>query len=435
VGLRQREREVGMIATMKRETVSGAVRQLADEGLVAREQAGRVDARLQELLFPTAGPDAASRVAKIVAWLGGILVAAGILFLIGLNWDHLDKWAKLALVFGGLTGLHVAGWKLQEVEPGRDSSRAVARAPALGCALTAAAMIGFGGAIALVAQIYNLSSHWPNAWLVWWLLDLPFVLIFGSRALLLIVVGLFGAWGVQCVEVFCTDHQIWSSELAHGYGVLALAACTAAGGALARGSRFRNFAPLLGALARIGALGGLFFLSFHDFIHSRGGSAPGIWVDPERLHRIGTLLTPAAAFAVGALVLLLIGALRRDGWRGGRNWCFEPLDAGLILLCGMVLATSDLFLPEAAALLANVMILASVLALIVRGVRLGQVGDVNTALVVFLVTVIARYFEYFAEGFGPAFTFLGAGVLLLGLGGFIERLRRKFVAQARRSQS
>jgi uncharacterized membrane protein len=32
-------------------------------------------------------------------------------------------------------------------------------------------------------------------------------------------------------------------------------------------------------------------------------------------------------------------------------------------------------------------------------------------------------------------TFLGAGVLLLGLGYFIERLRRKFVAQARRSRA
>jgi uncharacterized membrane protein len=415
-----------MIATMRRETVSGAVRQLADEGLVAREQAARVDARLQELLFPTSDSDVASRIAKLVAWLGGLLVAAGVLFLIGLNWDALGKWTKLALVFGALAGLHVAGWRLQ-VEPGRH--------PSIGLALTGAAMLSFGGAIAVVAQIYNLSSHWPNAWLVWWLLDLPFVLIFGSRALLLIVLALFASWAGQCVEIWCTDHSIWASEFAHGYAILALSACVAAAGALPRGSRFERFAPLLGMVARLGALAGLFFLSFHDFIHSRDPRGAGDpWIDPERLHKLEILLTPAAGFAAGAIVLLIAGALRAGGWRGGRGRWLEPLDAAAMVVAALLLAACDLLLPEAAALLANLLILASVLALIVRGVRLGQVGDVNTALAFFLITVIARYFEFFARGMGTALAFLGAGVLLLGLGGFIERLRRRFVARAHRSQ-
>ena len=136
-----------MIATMKRETVSGAVRQLVDDGLVASEQAAQVDARLQELLIPKPGPDVASRIAKIVAWLGGLLVAAGILFLIGLNWEELNKWTKLVLVFGGLTGLHYAGWRLQ-VEPGRH--------PAVGLALTGAAMISFGGRCSIASCTTSL---------------------------------------------------------------------------------------------------------------------------------------------------------------------------------------------------------------------------------------------------------------------------------------
>jgi len=297
-------------------------------------------------------------------------------------------------------------------------------------------MLSFGGAIALVAQIYNLSSHWPNAWLVWWLLDMPFVLIFGSRALLLIVVGLFAAWGGQCVEVWCTDHSLWASEFAHGYAILALSACVAAAGALARGSRFERFAPLLGMLARLGALAGLFFLSFHDFIHSRDPRRAGAaWIDPERLHKLAILLTPAAGFAAGAVVLLVVGALRTAGWRKGRGGWFEPLDAFVMVVAALLLAACDLLLPEAAAFLANLLILASVVALIVRGVRLGQVGDVNVALAFFLITVVARYFEFFAGGIGTGLAFLGAGILLLGVGGFIERLRRKFVAQARRSQS
>jgi predicted membrane protein DUF2157 len=428
-----------MIATMKRETVSGAVRQLVDDGLVASDRAAQVDARLQELLLPPdavdAAPDAASRIAKIVAWLGGLLVAAGILFFIGLDWDQLGTWTKLALIFGGLAGLHYAGWRLQ-VEPGDGSPRGSARGPAVGLALTGAAMVSFGGAIALVAQIYHLDSHWPHAWLAWWLLDLPFVLIFGSRALLLIVVALFVAWGGQCVEVFSGDHAMYSAdEVAYGYAILAMAGCVAGAGALARGGRFERLAPTLGLLAKLGALAGLFVLSFHDFVHDRIDlTATARWSDPGRLRQLGLLFTPAAWFTAGAVALLAAGAALSKGWRHGRAWTLEPLDCGAVLGAGLLVAACDLVAPFAAPLVANGLILGSVLALIVRGVRLGRVGDVNLALAFFLVTAIARYFEYFSKGFAPAFTFVGAGVLLLALGAFIERLRRKFVAQARRSR-
>src|SRR5258706_11300092 len=133
---------------MKRESISGAVQRLADERLIEPERASAIDARLQELLIAPAG-DAAAKIAKLVAWLGGLLVGAGIVALIGLNWDALGKWTKLALVFGTLIGLHAAGWRLQVAKddgPGRW--------PGVGVALSGAALLGFGGAIALVAQIY-----------------------------------------------------------------------------------------------------------------------------------------------------------------------------------------------------------------------------------------------------------------------------------------
>jgi uncharacterized membrane protein len=420
-----------MIPTMKRESVAGAVRQLASEGLVEPRQAPRVEARLLELLFPPSTGDAASKIAKLVAWLGGALVGAGVLTLVGLNWDALSKWTKLALIFGTLVGLHAAGWRLQVARDGGPG-----RAPAVGLALTGAATLSFGGAIALVAQIYHLEAHWPNAVLAWWLLSLPFALLFNSRWLLLIVVGLFSTWGMWCVGVWMSDHQLWSSEFGWSYAVVALAAFVAAAGALARGSRFGSFAPLLGLLGRLGALGGLFLLSFDDFGHdhvARFGQE-GL-LAAERLHRFALLLAPAAAFAAGALALLAVGAAARRGWRDGRAWLDEPLDVAAVVASAALVAVADLFVPDLAFLVVNALMLAAVLGLIVRGVRTGRVADVNLALVAFFVTAMARYFEFFAKGFDAAFSFLGAGVLLLGLGYFIERLRRKFVAQARRSRA
>jgi len=420
-----------MIPTMKREAVCGAVRQLASEGLVEPQQAPRVEARLLELLFPPSTGDAASKIAKLVAWLGGALVGAGVLTLVGLNWDALSKWTKLALIFGTLVGLHAAGWRLQVARDGGPG-----RAPGVGLALTGAAMLAFGGAIALVAQIYHIEAHWPNAVLAWWLLSLPFALLFASRWLLLIVVGLFSTWGLWCVGVWMTDHQLSSNELGWGFAVVALAAFVAAAGALARGSRFGSFAPLLGLLGRLGALGGLFLLSFEEFGHDRVArfGQEGLLAD-ERLHRFALLLAPAAAFAAGALALLAVGAALRRGWRDGRAWLDEPLDVAAVLAAAALAGCADLFEPDLAFLVVNALLLAAVLGLIVRGVRTGRVADVNLALVAFFVTAIARYFEFFAKGFDAAFSFLGAGVLLLGLGYFIERLRRKFVAQARRSRA
>jgi uncharacterized membrane protein len=420
-----------MIPTMKREAVSGAVRQLASEGLVEPQQASRVEARLLELLFPPSTGDAAGKIAKLVAWLGGALVGAGVLTLVGLNWDALSKWTKLALIFGTLVGLHAAGWRLQVARDGGPG-----RAPGVGLALTGAAMLSFGGAIALVAQIYHLEAHWPNAVLAWWLLSLPFALLFASRWLLLIVVGLFATWGMWCVDVWMTDHQLWSNEFGWGFAVVALAAFVAAAGALARGSRFGSFAPLLGLLGRLGALGDLFLLSFEEFGHDRVArfGQEGLLVD-ERLHRFALLLAPAAAFAAGALALLAVGAAARRGWRDGRAWLDEPLDVAAVVAGAALAGCADLFVPDLAFLVVNALLLAAVLGLIVRGVRTGRVADVNLALVAFFVTAIARYFEFFAKGFDAAFSFLGAGVLLLGLGYFIERLRRKFVAQARRSRA
>lgn len=420
-----------MIPTMKREAVAGAVRRLASEGLVEPQQAPRVEARLLELLFPPSAGDAASRIAKLVAWLGGLLVGAGILTLIGLNWDELSKWTKLALVFGALIGLHAAGWRLQFARDGGPG-----RAPGVGLALTGAALLAYGGAIALVAQIYHLESHWPDAVLAWWLLSLPFALLFASRWLLLIVVGLFTTWGLWCVGVWLGDHQLGSSELGWGYAVVALAACVAAAGALARGSRFGSFAPLLGLLGRLGALGGLFVLSFDEFGHNHDSwlTWEGL-LTSERLHRFGLLLAPAAAFTAGALALLAVGAAVRRGWREDRAWLAEPLDVAAAVVGTALVGLADLLVPGLAFLVVNALILAAVLGLIVRGVRTGRVADVNLALVAFFVTAMARYFEFFSKGFDAAFSFLGAGVLLLGLGYFIERLRRKFVAQARRSVS
>src|SRR6185295_12710427 len=118
----------------------------------------------------------------------------------------------------------------------------------------------------------------------------------------------------------------------------------------------------------------LFFLSFHDWIHDRAQFEGATrWFDAERLHRLALMFTPAGAFAVGALAVIAVGALVHRGWRARSEWRLEPADAVAILGAALLVAACDLFAPFAAFVVANVLIVAAVLLLIVRGVRHGRV--------------------------------------------------------------
>jgi len=418
---------------MKREQLLEAVEKVEREGLLPAGQGAKVGSRLAELLFPPR--DFARSAAAVVAWLGGILIAAGILSFVAANWETIGKTPKLALIFGTLAGLHFVGWRFA-VEPGRH--------PALGHALIAAAMLSFGAAIGLVAQIYNLSSHYPRAILAWWLLTLPFPLLLQSRKLLLIPLALFLLWVHWHASVWIDDHRPsrgwWrdSELLAFGYLELGLGALLAAAAAGCRHVRFEGFAAPLAAIARLAVLAGLFILSFEDVGSGRlVNPEEGRRFEAARMHDLGILLGPAGCLAGAALLLgALVGVRRgaRSGAAGAeqapRRDLHELTDGGAALLAAIAAAATLLLLPPAAFLAANGLLLGAVVALVMRGTARQRPADVNLAVVAFLVTVMARYFEYVAKGAEPVLAFLGGGVLLLVLGAFLERKRRTWVLRA-----
>jgi uncharacterized membrane protein len=408
---------------MKRDDLRRAVETIEREGVLPPGSGEKVAARLGELLFPARESRSAAR---IVAWLGGVLIAGSLLLFVATNWEELGKVPKLVLIFGTLAALHFLGYRLAE-EPGRR--------PALGRALTAAAMVAFGGAIGLVAQIYHLSSTWPNAILAWWLLNVPFALLTRSRLLLLIPLSIFVLWAhlhaYQWMELHLRGGSfLWSDSEVTALALLelGLAALLAALGALARASSFERFAAPLSLLGRVAGLFGLFLLAFEEFSPNRDVFGDGVPLfAAERLRELRLLLTPASAAAAAALLALGIAATATARRRAARA---ELADAGASLSLLLVLAAALLLMPPLTFLAANAAIVAAVIALVARGVAQGRRSDVNLAVIAFLATAMARYFEYVAEGFGPVLAFLGAGVLLLALGSLLERKRRGWVKQA-----
>lgn len=126
-----------------------------------------------------------NRALAIFSFVGAVLVTCGIILLIGAHWDQIPRGIKIAVGLALMLGAHGAGWYLREIQGiYRKSGEALH-------------LIGSGlflGNIALIGQIYHLSSRPPNAFLLWWagIAALPWLL--RSKAQHILCLLAFGLW-------------------------------------------------------------------------------------------------------------------------------------------------------------------------------------------------------------------------------------------------
>jgi uncharacterized membrane protein len=93
----------------------------------------------------------------IFAGFGAVVLGLGVILLFAYNWDQMHKFAKLAVVFAALALAHGTALGLRRRESWGGFAESV---QLLGTML-------FGAGIWLVAQIYHISAHYPNAFIVW----------------------------------------------------------------------------------------------------------------------------------------------------------------------------------------------------------------------------------------------------------------------------
>ena len=136
------------------------------EGIIDRNQADRITA-----LYPEETPSR-NWGPLIFSVIGAIVFGLGVILLFAYNWDKIHKFAKLALIFSAFLGAHGTGYYFR----GRGEGRVY-----LSETFFALGTMFFGSGIWLVAQIYNIDEHYPNAFILW-----------GSGALLL-------AWSLPSV--------------------------------------------------------------------------------------------------------------------------------------------------------------------------------------------------------------------------------------------
>jgi uncharacterized membrane protein len=158
----------------------------------------------------------------IVSFIGAVLIAAGIVLLIAAHWNEIPCGVKIATGLLLMLGFHTGGWWLRE--GGGDATSPVSSATGVsqlrgkyrktGEALHLIGSCLFLANIALICQIYHLSSRPANAFLLWWLgiAALPWLLRSVAQfALLLLGIGIW--FGVEINDStslirFDEEHQV-----------------------------------------------------------------------------------------------------------------------------------------------------------------------------------------------------------------------------------
>ena len=123
--------------------------------------------------------------------IGAILFGLGVILIFAYNWEKMHKFVKLAVIFAALIGAHGAGYWLKR--PQSQFQTAGEGLHLLGTML-------FGAGIWLIAQVYHIEEHYPNAFLIWGSGALALSWSLPSIAHAILAAILLVLW--NCFEVF-----------------------------------------------------------------------------------------------------------------------------------------------------------------------------------------------------------------------------------------
>ncbi len=355
--------------------------------------------------------DGAPRFLGILAIVGGVLLTVGVSLLIKSNWEQIGDWIKISGLVVLLTGCNALGWRLK-IAPGRHTKT--------GDAFLMAGAVFFLLGIALVSQIFHLDSRPADGVLLWWLgILLPPWLCRARGAQVVSVVAGLSWFGMELasrdswLRLVASDRPWFNDEyLLASAGFLTGAALAFFGLGLRRG-RHEYFAGLHEKTGLLLACWSLYALGFGWSAHSWSNEA----------------VRAARWQPVAVLLLLLAGAA---GWAWLRNFT-ELKTIAWCLLLGAIPVLGELGgvdLHDSRWLwggLSCVTLFVLNIGMIRAGVATGREGWINLGILFIALNIFTRYFLLFGTLLQGGVFFIVTGLLVLGLGYFLERQRRTLV--------
>jgi uncharacterized membrane protein len=370
------------------------------ETLVRWTEAGLVDqakaARIRAWEAEHSGEEKKSRLALIAFGFGGLLMTAGVLLFVAAHWDRLAPGSRFALALAMIAVLHAAG------------AFAARSSAGLSATLHAAGTAALGAGIYLSGQIFHMAEHWPGALMLWsfgaaagvWLLrQWPQVLWLAVLA----PAWLWGEW-IEAQPPFVA----WRGMSPAAVGLFLFACVYLAASPAGSQARWRRALAWLGAVALIPAAFGL------DAARGWGDFSLPEWEVPE----IAPLALVIAWMLATMAPLVLAWFLR------GRDavWLLAALAWAIVVT--MVPASSD-----AGELGLYALFAIGATGIVLWGMKDQQRLAINVGVLGFAVTVLVFYFSSVFDKLGRAFGLIGIGILFVGGGWLLERMRRRLVGR------
>jgi uncharacterized membrane protein len=385
------------------------IQKIHEVGLITAEQR-------QKIIEHFKLKEDSNRFLVIISFVGAVLVAAGIALLIASNWEEIPHGVKIAAGLALMLGAHGFGWWLREV---RGEYRKCGEAlHLLGSCL-------FLANIALVGQIYHLSSRPPNAILLWWagIAALPWLL--RSKASHVLALLAFGLW--FGLEVNQDDSLIRLRDECQVLAYALLGLVYVGLGLVLRCTAFASFAKVT---ERLGLLVFLIFaypLTWQGFLDDYHHAVTGsYWILP--------------VLAVVGVALVTLGAKNLELDRQWRwTWGLTlAVAAGLLVAAFFapherVWGWHNNFTPTNA--FAALALFVFCLLQIQVGLQERSTFLVNLGVVFIALDIIAAYIGLFGTMARTGLMFVVSGVFLIVFGVYLEKKRRKLMNQIKAAKA
>ncbi len=351
----------------------------------------------------------------IISWIGALLVVAGIILLISANWAAIPRLVKVVIGLALMLGAHAGGWWLREVR--HDFPKAGEALHFVGAGL-------FLANIALLGQVYNLSSRLPNAIALWFVGIAPLGWILHSKAQHVLSLLAFGVW--FGMELNATDGLFYHGEGGSELQTLLFALlglCYLGASGIQRRTRFAEFS---GPTEKLGLLA--FNLGLYPLTWVWFGSHDSEWARKA--------MPLFAVMSVLALVLAAAGQRGEERLTRQWRWTWFAVQAGGVVLVLAALWWTSIArggwswnVEDAVPIRwpASVALFVFSLMQIQVGVQVRSAFLLNLGVVMVATLIITVYFDLFGSMATTGWMFLLSGVFLIAFGIYLEKNRRKLL--------
>jgi hypothetical protein len=277
--------------------------------------------------------------------------------------------------------------------------------------------VSAGAAIALVGQIFNIQEHWPAAVLMWALCALTGWILLRDQAQQTLTLLLFPAWIVSELAYYADGHigtGVYIGRVLITWSALYLTFFV--------GSRRRVTAGILFAVGALSAVNGIVLMLSSWTSWSAEQTPVSLGVRVWAWTAIAGLPLIVAAFH-GHKGLAPIGVT--VAFSIALPWCYRTWTESYSSPEGV----SRTFVRTAPNFAAHALVAAFAVFLCWWGVRLASRALVNLGIAGFAAAVAWFYFSDIFSEVSRALGLIGLGILFLGGGWALEKMRRRILAR------